>query len=166
MILICVSCQDDLVEEEGNQVDDDMLEATRLADQYLASRSGRYEMSMKAVTVLKFKDGQLYFTTSGSDFLGYEVVTEESITAIAAPGEYLFWFAGEGLSVLDGIEFDEISEMELDDLPEELHDKKMWVTQLSPETTSGEDLKYDILYQSRDNDGVTIRLDPKIKINH
>ncbi|MEP1096402.1 MAG: hypothetical protein ABJG78_14895 [Cyclobacteriaceae bacterium] len=163
-LLLFGSCKEEHISEEIDLVDEDMIAATKLADEYLNASKGR-QGSEKAVTVLKFKDDKLYYATTADDVTSYTEVNEETITASAKPGGYVFWYCGGGLSDLDGIEFDESSQLKLVDAPEEINADKMWVIAI-PEDFDEEDgmLKYDIVYNFKGNDGPPIRLDPKIKI--
>ncbi|WP_420576990.1 hypothetical protein [Ekhidna sp.] len=161
-ILLFVACQDEVIEE--NSIDEDMIAATALANDYLETVKGRFEDSDKAITVLKHKDGKLLFDTNTDDFKGYQEVVETSITAIVNPGDYIFWFAGGGLSEVDSIEFDEASEAYLGDLPEDFVPHKMWVIRVPLLTDQNQtSLKYDIVYVAREN-GIRVRLDPKITV--
>ncbi len=158
-LLLTLSCQEDPLDDEVN-VDEDMLAATKLADEYLSSSSGR-NGSEKAITVLKFKDGKLLYATNTDDNKGYQEVTEETITATVEPGEYVFWYSGGGVTDLDDIDFEDPTQ-----LPDEINPDKMWVIAV-PEDIDDDDevyLKYDIVYQHKGNNGAPIRLDPKIKI--
>lgn len=164
-VLLLIACQEDsLIEEEI--FDEDLAAATILADQYFTDFGGRsngdYE---RAITILKYKDGEIYYNTNTDDINGYQVVTETTITAFVEPGEYIFWYRGGGLDALEEVDFDEDAEAYLDQLPDEYKDDKMWVLQVPTDYDPEHDeLKYDIVYESKDNTGVIIRLDPKIKI--
>ena len=159
-IFLFVACQDEVINK--SQVDEDMIAAVSLAEDYLQTVKGRFEDSDKAITVLKYKDGKLLFDTNTDDFKGYQEVVETSVTAIVDPGDYIFWFAGGGLSEVDSIDFDEASEAYLDDLPEDFVPHKMWVIRV-PLSCEQQMLKYDIVYVAREN-GIRVRLDPKITV--
>lgn len=124
----------------------------------------------KSITVLKYKKGRngepgtLLFNTNKDRIRGYQPVTEETITAIITPGEYVFWFAGGGLDHIEGIDFDDESEQELDDLPEDYQKSRIWYIKV-PDDIDETTLKYDILYQIRGASDI-IRLDPKLKVNN
>ncbi|MEQ9403887.1 MAG: hypothetical protein RIM99_09895 [Cyclobacteriaceae bacterium] len=162
LVVLVISCQEDSTNEEITLTDEDMIAATRLAEDYLSINGrGDYE---KAITVLKYKDDKLYYATNTDDIDGYQEVTEQTVTAIVEPGEHVFWYSGGGVTDLDGIEFDPFSQGQLVNEPEEINADKMWVIAV-PEDLEDEDLyKYDIIYQFKGNDGAPIRLDPKIKI--
>ncbi|MEP5612575.1 MAG: hypothetical protein ABJP45_10015 [Cyclobacteriaceae bacterium] len=162
--LLFGSCKEKLITEDIDLEDQDMIAATQLADEYLNASKGR-QGAEKSVTVLKFKNDKLYYATTTDDVTSYTEVGMETITASAKPGEYVFWYSGGGVSDLDGIEFDESSQLKLVDAPEEINADKMWVIAI-PEDFDEEDgmLKYDIVYNFKGNDGPPIRLDPKIKI--
>ncbi|SNS93207.1 hypothetical protein SAMN05421640_1675 [Ekhidna lutea] len=160
---ILIACQDDaIVEEELIETDFDMIIAIELADEYLSSTAGR-DNSERSITVLKYHKDKLYFATNTDDVKGYQELTETSITAIVDPGEFVFWYAGGGVSDLDGIEFDPTSQDDLDEYPEEINADRMWKLQV-PMDGDLPMYKYDILYQHKDNDGTPIRLDPKIRV--
>lgn len=164
LLSITLSCQEGTLADEITPVDVDMIAATTMANNYLNSMRGKTGTE-KSITVLQFRDGKLVFGTSSDDIQGYEEVGEESITATVQPGEHVFWYAGGGLSDLDGIDFDESSMLKLVDAPDEINYDKMWMLTI-PEDFDAEDgiLKYDIVYQIRGSDGPPIRLDPKLKV--
>ena len=87
-------------------------------------------------------------------------------TAYVQPGEYIFWVIGSGVTYLDGIEFDVVAEYELRGNAEEGEQYKMWLVRVPEDVEPNEagELKYDIIYGCKDNDGNPIRLDPKIKV--
>lgn len=172
LIFTSFSCQESLVNEDIDLLDKDMTTAIQLADEYLKATNAR-EGSGKCVTVLKYQDGKLLYASNTDSNGGYEEVNEETVTASVTEGEYVFWFSGGGLTDLDGIEFDSLSQDELNELPEEINPDKMWVISIPEDAalieTNDENisyLKYDILYQHTDNDGEVIRLDPKIQVTH
>ena len=160
--LLFIACQEDSV-IESNELDEDMLAASELAEDYLKSEKGRFEDSDKSITVLKYSGGKLMFDTNTDDYKGYQEVEETSVTAIVEPGDYIFWFAGFGLSEVDDIDFDEPSEEILGDLPVDFIPQKMWVIRIPPGTTD-KTLKYDIVYTTSYNKDLPIRLDPKITV--
>ena len=169
---IIFACQEDSLNEEINltvleldQADADMIAASNLANEYLSSSSAR-ESKEKSITILRFKKGKLFFNTNTDNIQGYHEVTEATVTAIVAPGEYLFWYSGSGISDLDGIEFDAASQQQLSNYPEEINSDKMWVIAVPENVSDNTILKYDIIYQFKGNSGSAIRLDPKIKINN
>ncbi|MEO9872781.1 hypothetical protein [Ekhidna sp.] len=163
---ITFACQEgNLAEDELDQLDEDMLAAVEFADDYLTSTNGRINSVEKSVTVFKYENGQLLFKTAGDTTAGYKPVTEETVTAEAEPGDYLFWYSGGGVTDLEGIDFDAASEAALHDLPDEINPDKMWVIQVPEDIEEGtEYLKYDIVYDFEGNAGPIIRLDPKITI--
>jgi len=144
-----------------------MVIATEMAEDYLNSKGGRAPESEKSITVLKYKDGKLLYHTNRDDNKGYEEVTETTVTAYASPGEYVFWFSGGGVSDLDEIDFDEVSDELIGELLEEVNPDHMWVVQvpedLDPEV---EHFKYDIVYKYKNKgaESPLIRLDPKIRV--
>ncbi len=151
-----------------------MIAAEKLVDEYFEqlavehpeARRGRDWGSDRAITVLRYSKGKLYFATNTDQVRGYREVNEETVTAFVDPGEYIFWYCGGGLSELVEIEFDQPSQAILVDFPEEIKVNKLWaVTVVPDDDMSGEQLKYDIIYQIRKNrGGDPIRLDPKIEI--
>jgi len=163
-LLLFVSCQEDAVENEIDLSDEDMIAAIQLADEYLSASKGRAN-SEKAVTVLKFIKDKLFYATTTDGVTSYTEVTQETITASSVPGGYVFWYSGGGVSDLAGIEFDKESQLKLVEAPEEIKADKMWVISIPEEFDEEEGmLKYDIIYNFKGNNGLPIRLDPKIKI--
>ncbi|MEQ9008552.1 MAG: hypothetical protein RLP12_11755, partial [Ekhidna sp.] len=112
-----IACQEDTFNQSNESIDEDMIDATLLAEEYLESEKGRFNDSDKAITVLRYRNGKLYFDTNTDDHKGYQEVEETSVTANVEPGDYIFWFAGGGLSEVDDIDFDEQAEEVLGDLP-------------------------------------------------
>ena len=173
-VFFTLACQEDNLREE---IDPEMEQATAMADHYLFSlvtnqadsktRRGRDAIDDidRSITVLKFHKDRLVYKTNTDDKSGYDYVGETTVTAYVNPGEYIFWFAGGGISMLDSIDFDNESVEFLDELPEYLLDYEMWVVKV-PEDYDPEHnvLKYDIVYETRENAGIKIRLDPKIQI--
>ncbi len=172
-----LSCQDsDIPSSSVDEIDQDMELATQLADdyiksmlelQYTNSSSSRQPDNIdkidKSITVLKYKNGQLVYNTNTDTIRGYQSVGETTITAWAEPGEYIFWFAGGGVTSLDSIDFDNESLEFLDELPMEIRNYHSWVLQIPEDFDTERDyLKYDIVYQTKESAGVSIRLDPKI----
>ncbi|WP_421763543.1 hypothetical protein [Ekhidna sp.] len=165
LLSISMACQEDaLLETNIEETDHDMLAAMSMADEYLNSVRGKSEKSEKSITVLKYHKGKLYFDTNTDDVKGYQELTETSVTATVEPGEFIFWYSGGGVTDLDGIEFDPISQNDLDEFPEEIKADKMWKIQV-PADGDLSMYKYDILYYYKGNSGSRIRLDPKIRIN-
>jgi hypothetical protein len=162
-LFVIISCQESSVEAEIDQLDKDMVEANQLVDEYFASSGGRLANFDVSITVLRYEDGQLLYATANDGVSGYNVVEETTVTNIVEGGDFIFWFAGKGLTDLEGIVFDEASQNELDDFPFQVNFKSMWAIQL-PSDISTEELKYDIIYQFVGNDGAPIRLDPKIQL--
>lgn len=163
-LFLNIACQEIPVNEEIDQADEDMITANQLAKGYLNTTGARIGSEI-SLTVLKFQEGKLLFGTDSDIFSGYEEINEETVTATVERGEYVFWYGGGGLSDLDGIVFDEESQLQLVDAPEEIFSGKMWVLTI-PEDFDEEDgiLKYDIVYDFPGNSGPPIRLDPKLKI--
>ena len=167
-IFVFISCQEnELQEVVVSDVDQDMIDALKTADDYLSSANARSTNNSSAeVTVIRYQDGLTYRTDSESD--SYETLFEQTITAQTESGNYVFWHAGIGLGELIGIEFDEDSEEFLgeDNLPFEVTSGKTWAVFI-PDPNDGDDdeqiLKYDILYKTAS--GQVIRFDPKLKIN-
>lgn len=152
--------------KEIESPDEDMLVATEMAESYLNSTGARGGYQL-AITILKYKDGKLYFHTNTNGYPGFQEITEESITAEVGPGEFVFWFAGSGLASLNGIEFDQQSQSQLYELPEETNADRMWMINvpITSDMADGTLLKYDILYKIKGGDGSLIRLDPKVKVD-
>lgn len=164
--VLIVSCQEENDVVEIVQEDQDVLAAIKLADEYLSKEKARFG-DQKSIVVLKYKDDQLLYATTRDNYKSYQVLEEQSVTALAKPGEYVFWYSGGGVTDLEGIEFDATSQAFLDNLPDEINADKMWVIRV-PETydTSNEYLKYDIVYDFEGNTGAPIRLDPKLQIGN
>ncbi len=162
-ILFLLACQEDEL-IENQPIDEDLIAATQLADEYFNIK-GRTESTERAITILKYKDGNIYFNTNTDDVDGYQIVTETTVTAYVEPGEFIFWYRGGGLDDLEDVDFDEDAEAYLDQLPEEFKDDQMFVLQV-PKTydPDNDELKYDIVYESKENEGVVVRLDPKIGV--
>ncbi|MEO9483383.1 MAG: hypothetical protein ABJG47_08065 [Ekhidna sp.] len=166
-VLSLIACQEDPLIEKIDPIDEDLEEATLLADEYFNDIGGRANTDERSITILKYIDGQILFNTNTDTISGYQVVTETTITACVVPGEYVFWYRGGGLDDLEGVDFDEDAEAYLNQLPDEYKEDKMWVLKVPDEFDPEHDeLKYDIVYESKDNEGVVIRLDPKIQVNN
>ncbi len=174
-LIVSFSCQEDTisVDQDFDQLeleDQDMIAAIAMADEFLANSNERQIKARKSVTVLKFKDGKLLFHTNTDKGGGYIEVDEQTVTATVTNGSNIFWYSGGGVTDLEGIEFDEDSQMQLVELPMETNTNKMWmVTVKSDEDDEDEDdedtyLKYDIIYKAKGSNSI-IRLDPKIKIS-
>lgn len=164
LALIVIACQEDTFQEK-EAFDQDMITASALAKDYLNTQRGRLEdKDDYSITVLKFKDGLLLFDTNTDEYEDYQEVREESVTAIAKPGERIFWFAGEGIARVEGIEFTKASEDVLEELPDDFIVNEMWVVQIPTTSKAGTVLKYDIVYTTQG--GGKIRLDPKIQIQN
>ena len=145
-----------------------MINAIELVDNYMNTKvpEGRRN-SPVAVTVLQYREGVLYYSTNTDMIKGYNVVNEETITAHVEPGAYIFWVTGSGVDYLDEIEFDVVAEYTLRGRNAEAGEEfKMWLVRIPEDIEANEDgeLKYDIVYGCKDNDGNPIRLDPKLKI--
>ena len=164
LFLFCtLACQDQVDPTDSDVIDEDMIEATRLADEYLTNTAGKSGAD-RSITVLKYKSGKLYYHTNNGYTQGYEEVDESTVTATVAAGDYVFWYSGGGVTDLDGIEFDAASQQQLNSNPEEINYDKMWVIPTPENAAPGTILKYDIVYDYKGNDGPIVRLDPKIQI--
>ena len=177
LTFVFLSCKDSEVPSASvDEIDQDMEVATQLADDYIKSMMDlQYTNSSssrkpddidkigKSITVLKYKNGELVYNTNTDTIRGYQSVGETTITATAEPGEYIFWFAGGGVTSLDSIDFDNESLEFLEELPMEIRHYQSWVVQIPEDADIERDfLKYDIVYQTKESAGVSIRLDPKI----
>jgi hypothetical protein len=166
---VIYSCQDSTMEEnqiEEESIDMDMESAIDLSDEFMSSSSARVGVRT-AVTVFKYKNDKVYYATNTDDVRGYLELNENTITAIVKPGQWAFWFAGSGMSRLDGIEFQQ-SIIDLYAIqPFSIANGRLWALNVPSEVeyNENEELKYDILYSIRGVDGDPIRLDPKLKIN-
>lgn len=179
IVFTILSCSDNnMTDQLIDETDKDMELATELVSNYLATRADSYGTTKGrrvktddidaidvSITVLKFHRGNLVYKTNTDDISGYDLVGETTVTAHVEPGELIFWFAGAGLKSLDSIDFAQEDVSFLGDLPDYLHDFDMWVIQVPEDyDTDHEHLKYDIVYESKENAGIKIRLDPKIQI--
>ena len=174
-LLVTNSCQEDTVLQEQPEVDDDMATAIQLIDiefpDLLGSdndRRTKWKDSKRCITVLKYQKGkkgnpgQLMFDTNRDNYEGFQPIDELTVTAVAEPGEYVFWYRGGGLKYLKGIEFEPASEAMLDDLPSDFREDRIWYVQMPELIPDGTELKYDILYQLKKSNEI-IRLDPKLR---
>lgn len=176
ILFVAIACQDEQVQEETESVDKDMITAIELSEGYLNEMVARLGSSEQArsedddgnwasITVLKLIDGELMFDTNTDDYSGYQKVEETTVTAYASPGEFIFWYSGEGVSDLDDIDFDEFSLSKLDREPDEIYPQLLWVVRM-PELDDEDEvvrLKYDIVYETENSAG-PIRLDPLIDV--
>lgn len=167
-IFLLIACQEDsIVEDPIDVVDEDMLAATDLADEYLTSLGGRAAQAERSITVLKYRDNTLLFDTNRDTIKGYQEVTETTVTAHASPGEYIFWFAGGGVADLEEIDLEPLADSLFGDFLDEINADHMWVVQVPTDVDSTTtEIKYDIVYQFKDRNEYSdyIRLDPKIKL--
>ncbi|NQZ75020.1 MAG: hypothetical protein HRT61_02765 [Ekhidna sp.] len=187
--MVIFACQEQELTQQTDVIDQDLTEASSLVDDFLKKEGGRRNQSY-SITVFKYMDGEVYFDTNRDDYEGYQVLGEESITAVVDYGEWIFWYSGSGMSELDGVEFDAMAEKFLRVFPEEINFGRLWLlrvptreevaanqeedydTEEGDETDDEEDsyddkevlLKYDILYQYDGYTGESIRLDPKIRV--
>ncbi len=162
-LAVSLACQDDpFLNEESDLIDKDMVAAEALVSRYL-SKTGASTGS-NATTVLKMVDGVLMFDTNTDNISYYQPVNEETVTAIVSPGESVFWYGGESIDDLEGIEYDGPSQQIVGEDPDEAELDLLWVSTMPSVIDSTTVLKYDILYQVDENSPV-IRLDPKIEIS-
>ena len=178
-MILTIGCQEDHQTEKeidqidlSNKFDEDMINATKLVDQHLAETGARTSSSdaFVAVTVIKLIDDKLYYATNTGIFEGYQEITEETVTATMASGGYVYWYKGSGLSDLEQIDFDPVSESYLGDDSNEIYQDFLWTINIPEENAAEPDeagnvyLKYDIVYDYPGNTNGPIRLDPKIKV--
>ena len=163
---ILFACQkDDLMTQGTHEVDDDLNTAIALVDEYLSTTKGRLDSDRVSITVLRYEGKKLFYQTYVNGEMKYKEVTEETVTAEASPGEYVFWYGGMGLEDLDEIDFDDISEDYLEKDADEIYQDRLWSILIPQDIDKKTDyLKYDIVYQFNGNSGPVIRLDPKIRI--
>ncbi len=172
-ILFILSCkeQDETIRQEkitpaSSSIDKDMMAAIELANNYLSRTGARSESAESTITVLKYENGQLLYSTNTDDIEGYQAITEETVTATTIPEEYVFWYSGSGLEDLEGVEFDSTSQAFLGNDPSEVSEDEMWTIVMPSEFDSTQTyLKYDIIYDFEGNEGEVIRLDPKLEVN-
>jgi hypothetical protein len=165
VIFFVFSCQESAVEEEQT-LDLDMESATELANEYMGSSNGRQGAKI-SVTVFKYKKDKMLYATNTDNITGYRELNEETITANTESGQWVFWFAGSGISELNGIEFDETAVEAYGTNAFQIGRKgKLWALYVSSNVEYNDDteLKYDIVYTPRGYDGDPIRLDPKLKV--
>jgi hypothetical protein len=169
IVVLFSSCID---EESVPNLDDsndpDMAKAEKFVDEYMNSQpNARGHKHSTVVTVLRYHDGELYYSTNTDDIRGYHVVEEQTITAYVEPGEYMFWVTGQNVTYLDGIEFDILAQYQLgSNYPSDIANSNVWLVQIPEDIETSEDghLKYDIIYEYKGNEGHPIRLDPKLKV--
>ena len=163
-IFVLAACQDNNIEEiQVEEIDQDMINALNIADEYLSARGARTQNSDKAVTVIKFQADLIYKTNTVNG--SYQPINEETVTAMTQSGDYVFWHPAGQVEELIDIDFDEESEEILGDhLPFQLSNGKAWALYV-PTLDNDSDvyLKYDIVYKLKS--GEVVRLDPKLKIN-
>lgn len=163
--LMLIACQEDNIVENPQPVDEDLEAASEIVNEYFNEVGGRSSGTQFAITILQYNDGQIYFNTNTDDIEGYQIVNETTVTANVKPGDFVFWYRGNGLLDVGDIDFDDQSESYLAQKPSEYLDL-LWVLQVPFDfDTEHDELKYDIVYESKDNEGVVIRLDPKIEID-
>ena len=168
-----MACQEDAgvetqteILEDLNSIDQDMLDAAKLANAHLDNIGARTNSTHQSITVLRYINNQLKYNTNTDDIGTYQSIDEQTVTVYAEPGEFVFWYSGTGVDDLEGIEFDEVSQDQLNEAPEEVNANLMWVTQVPSDAVPGTVLKYDILYSYEEGSYVSpvIRLDPKVVI--
>lgn len=167
LLFIFGSCQEEaLVEDQEDLIDQDLISATELVDEYI-NASGARSDAMRSIIILRYEKGKLLYASSKNDFESYEELQEESVTAIVEPGEYVFWYSGQGVSDLDGVEFDKESQQLLTNYPEEVDAELLWVVRIPDQyEDANKSLKYDVIYDFEGNPGPAIRLDPKLQIEN
>lgn len=164
-VLVLFACQEDSLVEDFERIDEDMIAATFLADGYFNDIRANTSTSDRAITVLRYENGQILFNTNTDNVAEYQVVEETTITAYVEPGEFVFWYRGNGINDLEGVDFDPQAQSYLGQNPDEYQPDLMWVLKVPDNYDPNHDeLKYDIVYESEDNQGVIIRLDPKIGV--
>lgn len=124
-----------------------------------------------ACVVYKFQKGngqnanKLLYKTWDSDRKGYYEVTEEEVTAIVNPNTIIFHFRGASLRALNEIEFDEASMNIIGSGNNfEYIPNYLWITYIPASVSTDAELKYDIVYDVRNDGAGPIRLDPKVKV--
>ena len=178
-VILLWSCQNTEMEDDLNILDEDMITATNISDEYFAEleisdepearRKAKWLKSRRNITVLKYRRGkngdapQLVYRSNRGDKGKYLPINEETVTSILEPGEIVFWYAGAGVKILNEIDFDDESEAALTDLPAQWKRSNMWFLKI-PEEIDLETLKYDIVYTLKGVDD-PIRLDPKLQID-
>lgn len=167
IFLILLACQEEqITDTKSIGSDKDILAANELVNAYL-SKSGARTDAKKSIIILRYEEGKLVYATSENNYASYEDLKEESITAIVEPGEYVFWYSGEGVSELDGVEFDKESQSVLGNYPEEINATLLWAVVMPDQFDATNNfLKYDVIYDYEGNTGPIIRLDPKLQLGN
>ena len=161
--IFLIACQEDNIVETPI-IDEDLEAASAVVDNYFNEMGGRSSSPDVSITILQYKNGKIYFNTNTDDIEEYQVVNETTVTAYVEPGEFVFWYRGNGLADVGDIDFDDKADTYLTKKPDEYLDL-LWVLQVPHDYDPEHDeLKYDIVYESKNNEGVVIRLDPKLKI--
>lgn len=193
MFSIFSSCHEDPLsiapENVDSEVDQEMIDAEALADAYLESlgdaNARSFAKNHRSVTNLRYRKDDLLFKTLKAT-KGYEPIDEQTVTAEATEGSFIFWNPGGGVKEIEGIEFDQASSKYLQFRPFALRNG-LWVTRIKPKKKADDDeddnededddeedegdenhkdaiyLKYDIIYQTKTSGDTPIRLDPKVK---
>ncbi len=173
-LVLFISCQEstDILSTE-NKDDPFMTEALDLIDKELTSIESNLPEASRAnwrrpeysVTCLKYdkNNDRLVYSTWNDDIKGYVEVTEEEITAFVKPGTWMFHYRGGGLSALNAIEYDAASRAIIGNATYEIYPGRLWLTKV-PESCGDALLKYDIVYNVRNDGQGPIRLDPKIEV--
>lgn len=171
-LVFFVSCQES-VNDIPSAEDKDMTAALNLVDEELISIESNLPEDARAnwrkptcvVTVLKFdnKNSRLTYNTWNDEQKKYVEVTEEEITAILRPGDWMWHYRGGGLKALNLIEYDAASRAIVGNGIYEVRRNRLWLTKI-PENCGEVTLKYDIVYDARNDGEGPIRLDPKIDV--
>lgn len=177
MMILFVSCQEssDIVVVEQEIIQEEFDAAIQEVEIYLdevkqnapeeSRTNGKYDYS---ITLLRYDNNteKLLYNTWDDDQKEYVEVTEEEITATVEPGCYVFTFSGKGLKALNAIEYDEPSRSILGSNSNyAIIPNRLWLTVIPENTPTSVELKYDIIYDARNDGEGPIRLDPKVKVN-
>ncbi len=182
-LMLFFSCQDadeaDIISQEDQKdqaiMDKALMEAEEYVDELEAnvpeeSRS-KWKRPDIACIVYKFQNGngpngnKLLYKTWDGERKGYYEVTEEEVTAIVKPNTIICHFRGGALSALNAIEFDEPSRAIIGEGNNfEYVRNYWWVTYIPASAPVDAQLKYDIVYDVRNDGEGPIRLDPKIDV--
>ncbi|MDW3194155.1 MAG: hypothetical protein R8G66_17410 [Cytophagales bacterium] len=181
VLTVFVSCQESTQVSTLDQQNDQALLNTALAqaDQYVSdleatvpevSRS-EWEKPDVLCILYKFKNGngnngrKLLYNAWDERRQGYIEVTEEEVTAIVKPNTIICHFRGSGLLALNAIEFDEASRNMIGAANNfEYWRNYWWITFIPPSVPEDVTLKYDIVYDIRNDGEGPIRLDPKVVV--
>lgn len=110
-----------------------------------------------AVNILRFQNDELQYS---DDYVNWEAVTPDTITALPKPGELVVWIAGDNIDQITDIRLDSGTEI-FAMPPMSMDGGSAWVGRVSSTALAGAEAKYDIFYSVG---GIVKELDPKVKV--